>query len=104
MAQDIDLGDDDGFVTVRVGGDERRIDLFEASGKLASHYQRFKDSPDEEYGAGLLAVLAGLGLPPCSQKMARRLADEVFRRVGELTKKNGGPAGSPGSTGSTPGA
>lgn len=94
--------EDDGVVTVTVGGASVAVDLYETHDALAELGRRFKDDSGG-YWAALRAYLEGLGLPRLSALAADRVCRAVFARVDDLRGKDRAPAssGTPGSAGST---
>lgn len=98
----IDLGKDDGVVAVSIDGQEAAIDLWEVNSKLYDYFQAKKGRPDAEVNAGLVDLMAGLGLPRVSQLMAVKFVKAVSRAVEDKKKALDAPAESPGSTASTP--
>lgn len=103
MSDTIDLGDD-GCATFRVGQAEARVDLFCARDRLLDHHEKSKGLPREDYYRGVAEVAASLGLPTLSFKQAYAFEKAVFAACEEAKKNGGGPAASPASTASTPGA
>lgn len=104
MAEPIDLGDDDGTVSITLGGVTLEVDLWQVSAKIAGFHKANKDKSDEEYNGGLARLVEALGFGPVSHRMGQRFVEAVNARVKQLAGKSSGPAASAGSTGSTPAA
>lgn len=102
----IDLGDEDGFVTLAFGEGEARVearvDLWDFHDRLVDAARKCKDAPEADYYAALREIVSSLGLP----QMSNRVLDRMWRRVRdevERAKAEGKPdAASPASTASTP--
>lgn len=101
---DLDLGDDDGMIAVKIGDAEVTLDLWETSNKLYDFHNKNKTLTDREYNAGLVALVVELGFPPCSHRMAIRFSNGISAAVEAVKKKDSAPAASPGSTMSIPAA
>lgn len=93
--KEIDLGDDDGYVTVKFGGHEVRLDLYQAYNRLLDLDDAVE--PDEEgrkpRGVWLERVatwLRELGFEGVSHRLADRFAETIFGRVKELKNAAGG--------------
>jgi hypothetical protein len=103
MTDDIDLSDDDGWVTVKTeGGAEIRLDLFRTHNLLVDYHRKNAQKSEEEYADGVLAMMQGWGLPSCSHRAVTRFIELIGDRVGQLKKKDGLRPALPASTGSTP--
>ena len=96
---DIDLGEEDGFITVTFGGASLRLDLYDTNDKLVPC---LKSGDDEGQGKALIALMGRLGFPEPSRRVAVRFANAVIAAVNEDSKKNSGSAAAPSSTASTP--
>lgn len=101
---DIDLGDDDGFVTITMGGDSVSLDLFLAQSRLMDHHARNEKKSNEEYITGLVQIVQDLGFPRPSHRLAIRFMEAIYAACAEQKKSTGSPAESPDSTASTPAA
>lgn len=99
----IDLGEDDGYVTIRLAGTEVSVDLFQTHARIYDYHEKHKTLPDDQYNDGLVALMVGLGLPSCSHRVANRFVQAINQRIQSLKKTLDLPAPSPASTGSTPG-
>lgn len=103
MADDIDLGEDDGWVKVRgEGNSEVRLDLFRTHNQLVDYHAKNKSKTEEDYASGLIDLMIGLGLPPCSHRMAIRFVTSIRERVDDIKKKPLTMPAVPVSTASTP--
>lgn len=98
----IDLGDDDGYVLVKVAGAEVTLDLWQTNSKIYDYRQANKDKPDEDYNRGLVELIERMGLPKVSFKTASRFVTAIGEAVAEKKEPPSAPAGSPASTESTP--
>lgn len=94
----IDLGDDDGWLTIEIDGASITVDVYRANAVLLAHHNANKGKPDSEYGETLGEALGTLGIPPLSHRGATRVCEAVFACVAELKKKDEGLPGSSGST------
>lgn len=101
----IDLGDDDpGFVSVRLCGQEARIDLFAVHTKIGEFHKRHEKASDSDYNDHLVTeVIVPLGLPACSHATAIRFVQAIRKAVADLGNALSPPPASPGSSASTPG-
>jgi hypothetical protein len=92
----IDLGDDDGYVTVCVAGSEQRLDLYDVYTNLLDIFAGHQDSA-AGCNAALADYLKGKGFPEVSHYAADQFARQVFARVEALRKNSvaGAGAGSP---------
>jgi hypothetical protein len=103
MAEPIDLGEDDGWVVLKIGTFEKRVDVFELNNRMVTHDERHRNAERADYDAALVRLFAEAGLPELSHRAAQRVYAAVSERVEGLKKKDAESAPSPGSTGSTPG-
>lgn len=100
----IDLGEEDGYVTVAFGGAEVRLDLFDTHSKVRDYHEHNKSLPDGQYSDGLVALMRDLGIGPCSHRVAQRFVERVLEAVAAVKKNASGPPGSPAPTAApTPG-
>jgi hypothetical protein len=92
--------DDDGFVQVRIGDAEQRLDLYDVYNHLQEVKRRTDGKPGYEFHAAVCGYLKGLGYPECSHRLADRFAVEIAEAVGRLSFPGGGGPnpGSPAST------
>jgi hypothetical protein len=99
MATDeLDLGEDFGWVEVRLGQQQKRIDLIATYWRLMDALEG--DPPQAEYSARCVVVLAELGFEgEVSFELAERFVRAIFDRVRTLKKKEGASPGSPATTG-----
>jgi hypothetical protein len=83
----LDFGDDDGFVVVKMCGAEARLDVWETNSKVFSFHEKSKALPDDQYNEGLVSLIEELGLPRVSHRMAQRFVERIAGLAGELRKK-----------------
>lgn len=98
----LDLGEDDGYLAVRMGDAEVRLDAWQAHARLVAYHEAHKQDSDEAYHAGLVELIEGLGLPRVSHRLAQRFVRGILAWVANQKKTSSAPAGSPASTASTP--
>lgn len=99
MADDIDLNEDDGWVTVKTeGGGSVRLDLFRANSQIVDYHAKNKQKSQEEYADGLVQLMMSMGLPQCSHRLATRFVEMIGQRIEAVKKKDGASPGSPAST------
>jgi hypothetical protein len=95
----IDLGDEDGFVSVKFCGVEKTLDLWLVNDRIA------KAVAGKEGDAGKQAVaevMQQLGFPTPSHRVAVLFANAIIDAVDAVKKKPDASAPSPASTASTP--
>lgn len=100
----IDLGEDTGYAVVKLGGVEKRIDLWMLSNKFSEITEAHKGKSAVEWLQAVADALAAEGFPEMSHFAARELMSAVWKRAGELKNSDAGETrpGSPASTESTP--
>jgi hypothetical protein len=99
---DIDLGDDDGFLRLTIAGVEQQLDLWQVHARIAAYHQQHKTAPDETYHEGLVGLIEDLGYPRVSHRLAQRFVQTILAAVTDQKKTPSAPADSPASTESTP--
>ncbi len=82
----IDLGDDDGFVIVKVSGGEVRLDLHKLNNRIFEFHERNRTASDSDYCDGLVRLFAEMGLPELSHRKAQKLVEQVHTLMDELKK------------------
>jgi hypothetical protein len=102
MSNDIDLSEDDGFVTVTMGTTTLRLDLVHVHNLICDYHKAHKDQSNDLYNEGIVALIQQLGFPPCSQKLGARFIQEIDGAVRGVKKKDATTPASPASTASTP--
>jgi hypothetical protein len=85
----IDL-DDDGFIPVKINGVEKRLDLYLVNNRLYELGRQKAGKPDHEYIAGVVELLAELGFPDCSHRLADRFVVGVNETLASLKNVSGG--------------
>lgn len=98
----VDLGDDDGYVTFRIGGVEVKLDVWEVNNKVFAFHQQNSSKDENEYADGLVSLMESLGFPRGSHRLAHRFVQAIQQQVESIKKKGDGSAASPASTTSTP--
>lgn len=88
MTEEINLGEDDGFVVVKTADGECRLDLFQTQNKIHDYHKANANKPEEEYAAGLVTMMQSMGLPRGSHRMAIRFVQSINARVAEVKKKD----------------
>lgn len=96
----IDLGSDDGFVMVRTGGEDYKIDVWAAYWDV---FSAAEDQPrGDEFSRRCLTALEKAGVPTAGMSLwaGERFAEAIFARVKELKKgvRAGDSPASPAST------
>lgn len=99
MAAEIDLGDEDGFVSFTFGGASVRLDLFDANDKIRD---ALRGKEGAAQGAALVALMVSLGFPEPSRLVALRFSNAVVEGVRNAKKEVSGTAASLASTTSIP--
>mgnify|MGYP001595295017 CR=1 FL=1 len=94
--------EEDGFVDVEFGGATVTLDLFDVNNRLFELEQQNKGKPQSEFNAAIVDLMAGLGLPRCSHRVAVRFHDSIAEEMLSLKKKQSPMPDSPASTRSTP--
>lgn len=96
----LDLGDDDGFLEIRVGEAGVRFDLYEASNRCLAAVEAHPEDGEAQLTA-ILAYMGERGLPAgLSLRAAQRFSKAVSDRVEALRGKDSAGA-KPASAGST---
>jgi len=98
---DIDLGEEDGFVNVTFGGTTLRLDVFDTSDRFNACFAK-EGASDEETGKALIAVVKELGYPEPSRRIAVAFCNAITAQVKAIKKKPSDPAPSPDSITSIP--
>ena len=99
----IDLGEDDGYISVKVAGVEVTLDLWETNSRIYDYSTAAKDRPDADYNRGLVDLLESMGLPRLSFGMAAKFVRAINAAAAEKKEPASITAVSPASTASTPG-
>lgn len=86
-ADEIDLGEDDGLVTITMMGATVQLDLWKTNNVLAACHAANKDRDAVAYNDALAKAVEGLGYPPLSHRMAQRFARTIQDRVEALAGK-----------------
>lgn len=102
--QDIDLGPEDGRVTIRYGDFEKEVDLWEMDGILCEFHQKHKDDAPNDYNRGLVELMIEQGFPEVSYRVACRFVQKIQEAVHGVKKNSEATASSPGTTTSIPGS
>lgn len=96
--------EEDGYATVIVGDARANVDLWKANNLIAALQDKHSAPRGVEYVTELCDLIASLGLPKPSHKLAIRIADTIAEQVQAIEGKVG-PAQSntslPDSAGST---
>lgn len=99
----VDIGEDVGFIKVKVAGDVVTVDLYAIREHLLLMQKPFADRPATEYFAEVVEYLPTLGFKPnLSQNMAERFYKQICKEAAELEKKTGVGIASRDSTESIP--
>jgi hypothetical protein len=80
----VNLGDDDGFLTVEANGASVTLDIYEAHNTFLALSQKHADA--NEYNAAVIAWAEAKGFPKLSQKKAVQLVDAVEREIAAVKK------------------
>lgn len=103
MTYETDLGPDDGFASVKIGGVSQTLDIYVVQNCLHEIALKFKDKPNNDYHAAVLEYMESLGYESgMSHRMAVKFITEMSAADAALEKKTDGGAESPDSTASTP--
>lgn len=94
----LDLGEDDGYYTIKIGDAEATVDVWQTRSRLAELVKKHKDGTDEQFFAAILDVMREAGFPPASHRLAQKFADAIFARAKELGEESGSGVESQGST------
>lgn len=98
----VDLGADNGFADITLAGVTNRVDVWELDSKRAALAEQFAGRPLHEFNAAAVEMIAGLGFPAVSHRMASAFLEAVYGLAKSLEKKTESAPGSPDSTASTP--
>jgi hypothetical protein len=85
---DIDLGNEDGYVTVAFEGATARLDLFDTHDKICA---AMKGREAADAVPAIASLMKSLGLPEPSRRVAVRFANAVMEAVAGLKKNADGP-------------
>ena len=97
----IDLGEDDGYISVKFGQIEANLDVFDVNDKINA--ERLKAGEDmSAWRAGIIEILRGYGFPTVTGKVAYRFVEAVNAVMLSWQKKTTATPSSPDSTASTP--
>lgn len=104
IVEDVDLGDDDGYVNLKLGDVMNRLDVWDVNNQILDYHARNKGKPDREYNAGLVDLVKSLGYPQVSHKLAFKFVDKLQELARAVKKKEDPSAVLPASTASTLGS
>lgn len=100
---EIILPEDAGYVTVKAGDVEVRLDAFEVNDRVADLQEQYRGRPATEFAAAVQDLIESLGLPRVSVFAAGQFVRGIVGACESLKKSVAPSAESPASTASTPG-
>ena len=90
----IDLGEDVGYVEVKVQGVQQRLDLWQVNNRLAELAREHQGQPPELYHAAVVRLLQELGYPEVSHHTDDRFVGAIIAQVKSLgNAESGEPSG-----------
>ncbi len=100
--QGIDLGPEDGMISVTFNGVTVEADLWTLHDAFVDAFRRCDGKPDADLSGELRKAASEAGLPAMSNRVAFRLWQRLKEAVADAKKKDSPDAESPDSTESTP--
>jgi hypothetical protein len=88
----LQLGEEDGFITIAIGGNEKLYDLYELNNRLYEWYSELNgEGKTRQLHERVKEWLLEEGFGSVSHRTADRVVAGVFARVDELKKKDSPP-------------